>query len=156
MFPDGAIQQYSANLIAESIYENSDEDSYRYQLMDEILDHQKTKDAIEKHNGIVVSKNGQSKKKITTKGWKFLVRWKDGLQSWVQLVDLKESYPVQLAEYAKLYGLEDEPAFASEVSYALNKRDQINSAVKAQVKKKARKYDVLIPMTVEEAHALGE
>ena len=68
MFPDGAIQQYSANLIAESIYEDLDEDSYRYRLMDEVLDHQKTKDAIEKHYGVVVCKNGQSKKKITTKG----------------------------------------------------------------------------------------
>ena len=53
MFPHGAIQQCSANLIAESMYENSDEDGYRYQLMDKILDHQKTKDAIEKQNGIV-------------------------------------------------------------------------------------------------------
>jgi len=102
MFPDGAIQQYSANLIAESLYENSDEDGFRYQHVDEILDHQKTKDAVDKSDGYVVSKNGQKKHKVTTKGWKFLIRWKDGLQSWVPLSDLKESYPIQLAEYAKL------------------------------------------------------
>ena len=36
MFPDGAIQQYSANLIADSFYEHADEDGHRYQYMDSI------------------------------------------------------------------------------------------------------------------------
>ena len=75
MFPNGANQQYLANVIAESLYENSDaEDGYRYQLIDVILDHQKINNVVKKANGIVVSKNGQSKKKIITKGWKFLIR----------------------------------------------------------------------------------
>ena len=59
MFPDGAIQQYLANLIAESLYDNADDDGHRYQHMEEILDHRKTKDAIPKHEGFVISKNGQ-------------------------------------------------------------------------------------------------
>ena len=97
------------------------------------------------------------KKNITTKGWNFLIRWKDGLQSWVPLVDLKELYLVQLAEYVKLCEREDEPAFAWWVPFALKKRDQIViSTVKARIKEKSRKYGFLVPMTVAEAYALVE
>ena len=39
MFPDGEVQQYSANVIAQSIYDSADEDGYRYQLLDEIIGH---------------------------------------------------------------------------------------------------------------------
>jgi hypothetical protein len=37
---------------------------------------------------------------MTTKGWKLLVEWKDGSTDLLPLKDLKESYPVQVAEYA--------------------------------------------------------
>ena len=34
MFPDGNVQQYSANVIAQSIYDSVDEDGHRHQLLD--------------------------------------------------------------------------------------------------------------------------
>ena len=37
---------------------------------------------------------------ITTKGWDMLVRWKDGSQSWIPLKDVKESNPLETADYA--------------------------------------------------------
>ena len=40
-----------------------------------------------------------------------LVEWRDGSSDWVSLKDLKDSYPVELAVYAKENSLEDEPAF---------------------------------------------
>jgi len=46
LFPDGIVHQYLANIIAQNIYEPSDEDGFRYQLLDEIIDHKKTKDAV--------------------------------------------------------------------------------------------------------------
>ena len=67
---------------------------------------------MEKSKGLVQSNNGQLKPRITTKGWEFLIKWKDGLQSWVPMIDIKESYPVQLTEHAKLQGIEDEPVLA--------------------------------------------
>ena len=117
MFPDGAIQQYSANIIAESLFENADEDGSRYQYLDEILDHKKLKNAVSKDEGYVKSKNGQKRRRITTKGWEFMVRWKDGLQSWIPTMGLKESYLVELAQYVTLVGINDEPAFAWWVPY---------------------------------------
>ena len=41
--------------------------------------------------------------------------------SWLPMVEVKESYPVQLAEYAKLHHLEEEPAFIWWVAHALRK-----------------------------------
>ena len=46
MFPDGIVHQYSANIIAQNIYESSDDDGCRYQLMEEIIGHRKSKDAV--------------------------------------------------------------------------------------------------------------
>ena len=45
-----------------------------------------------------------------TKGWKFLCQWKDDSEDWVLVKDLKDSYPIQLAEYAVAVGITKEPA----------------------------------------------
>ena len=50
--------------------------------------------------------------KPTTKGWELLVSWKDGSSSWVKLKDLKNSNPVEVAEYAVANRIQEEPAFA--------------------------------------------
>ena len=76
------------------------------------------------------------------------------MQSWVRLIELRQSCLVHLAEYAKLYNLEDEPALTWWIPFALKKRDQIISSLKARVKKKTKKYDISIPSTVEETYEL--
>ena len=68
------------------------------------------------------------------------------------MIDLKKSYLVQLAEYAKLQEIEDEPAFAWWVPFVLKKRGCITSVVQSRVKKRTREYGILVPTTVEEAH----
>jgi hypothetical protein len=54
-----------------------------------------------------------SKKQVrkTTKGWNLCVEWKDGTTSWERPVDLKESNPVEVAEYAVANSLLDAPVF---------------------------------------------
>jgi hypothetical protein len=47
-----------------------------------------------------------------TQVWSLLVSWKDGTESWVKLAELKDSYPIELAEIGKARGIADEPAFA--------------------------------------------
>ena len=156
MFPDGLVQQYSANLIAQGIFDAADDDGYRYQLLDEIIGHRKNSDALNKADGFVRSGNGQKKRRVTTKGWEVHVQWKDGLKSWVPMVDVKESYPVQLAEYAKMCMIDNEPAFAWWVPHTLKKRDQIISSVSQRVKKRTHKYGIEVPSTVEEAYELDK
>ena len=53
----------------------------------------------------------------STCGYKFLILWKDGTETWIALKDMKESHPVELAEFAKSRGLASEPAFAWWVPY---------------------------------------
>lgn len=67
---------------------------------------------------------------------------------------LKESNPVEVAEYAKARGIDKEPAFVWWVPYTLRKRDVIVSAVKARVKRVTHKYGIEIPRSVEHAYAL--
>ena len=43
---------------------------------------------------------------------KLLVHWKDGSETWVPLKDMKESHPIEVAEFAKARGVADEPAIA--------------------------------------------
>ena len=56
--------------------------------------------------------SGNKREVITTRGWEICVRWKDGLSDWLALKDLKESYPVQLADYATANGIQPESAFS--------------------------------------------
>ena len=58
---------------------------------------------------ITSAKNPVIKK--TTRGWKLLMEWTDGSMDWVKLSEVKEAYPVQLAEYATANNIAHEPAF---------------------------------------------
>ena len=60
---------------------------------------------------------------------KLKVLWSDGSYEWIHLSDLKESNPVNVAEYAKACGLANEPAFAWWVPYTLKKKTAILKAV---------------------------
>ena len=80
-----------------------------------------------------------------------MVRWEDGSESWIPLKDLKESHPVELAEYAKARHIDGEPAFAWWVPYTMRKRDIILSAVKSRLRKTTHKYGIEIPTSI--AHA---
>ena len=44
-------------------------------------------------------------------GWDLCVEWRDGSTDWVPLKELKESNPVQVAEYAVVNDLANLPAF---------------------------------------------
>ena len=55
--------------------------------------------------------NGDKSLKITTRGWELLVEWKDGSTSCMKLKYLKESSPIEVAEYAVTNQIFEEPAF---------------------------------------------
>ena len=101
--------------------------------------------------GYVINKNGSKSRRHTTKGWYFEVQWKDGMSSWVPLKELKESNPLQVAEYAETAEIINEPAFAWWAPHALKKRDNIISKVESRVKKKTHKFGVEVPRNVRSA-----
>ena len=81
----------TANLIAENLLSQVDEDGHRQMLFSKIIDHRVTQDAIPKSQGTFITPSGAIRKKRTTRGWELCVQWKGGSTEWVELEDLKES-----------------------------------------------------------------
>ena len=154
-FPDGTVKEYSANVIAENMLTQVDSEGFSTSMMNGIIDHKKDDStAISKKDKYIVTRRGEKKLRKTTCGWRLLVQWKDGTESWVHLKDLKESHPVELAEYAKARDIADEAAFIWWVPYTLRKRDVILSAVNTRIRKTSHKYGIEIPTSVEHAYKL--
>ena len=155
-FPDGQVREYAANVIADNILSQVDDDGFSHTLMEGIIDYKRDETAVPMIDKWLVTRTGQRRLRKTTKGWKLLVRWKDGTENWIKLCDLKESHPVDVAEFAKARGIDKEPAFAWWVPYTLRKRDVILSAVKARILKTTHKYGIKIPRNIEEAYQLDK
>jgi Reverse transcriptase (RNA-dependent DNA polymerase) len=150
-FPDGHADEYTANLIAESLYSQVDDEGNEYLIMKEISDHKKDGSATSKDDAFTIGKNGNQTPRRTTRGWKLCVQWKDGSTSWESLKDLKESNPVEVAEYAVANKLVEEPAFAWWVKPVLRRRDRIIHAVKSRTHKRTHKFRIQVPRSVKEA-----
>ena len=131
-FLDGETEIMTANLIAENILSQVDDNGHVHLMLDEIEDHRVLNDAVPKSEGTYTTREGTTRKKRTTKGWDLLVSWKDGSSNWVRLKDLKDSYPVQLMEYAIKNNLREEPAFVWWVPFVEKKRESIISKVKTK------------------------
>jgi hypothetical protein len=109
LFDDGGIEYYSANSIAENIFQQVDDKGNLFSIMDEIIDH-RANEALRADDAFVII-NGKQHPQRTTKSWKLCIRWKDGTTSWESLAALKESNPVETADYAVANKLVSEPAF---------------------------------------------
>ncbi len=77
-----------------------------------VLDHRRDGTAVTMSDKYMKTRKGQKKLRQTTTGWSFHVKWKDRLKFWVSLKDLKETNPVDVAEYLMARGISKEPAFA--------------------------------------------
>ena len=110
-FVDGTTEKLTANIIAENLLAQVDEEGHRQLLLDEIIDHSVNDEAITMENAYYTVGNTKRLKR-TTKGWDIYVQWKDGSTDWIALKDLKDSYPVELTDYAINNGIHQQPAFA--------------------------------------------
>ena len=79
------------------------------------------------------------------------MEYQDGSTQWVSLHDVKESNPVQMAEYAVANKLVEEPAFRWWVPYTLKKRDRIIKAMGKQFYRKLEKFGLKAPRNMKEA-----
>ena len=112
-FNDGQVEILPANIIAESILTQVDEDGHKQMMLDEIIDHRSTDQAIKKEDGYVYNYYIESKRrKKTTRGWELCVQWKDDLLAWIPLKDMKDGFPLKISHYAISKSIGDEPAFA--------------------------------------------
>ena len=122
--------ELTANLIAELMYAKCDPDGNQYLLLADIVDHRSMDNAIKLANQKVVRADGRIYLRRLTVGWHLCCQWIDVSTSWESLKDLKNSHPLETAEYAKLMGINHEPAFNWWVTHVLKKRDHIISLVR--------------------------
>jgi hypothetical protein len=116
-----------------------DEETNQFLMLQDIVGHKTYGHVVERAEMYI--KVGSNKQiRNTTKGWHLCVECKDGTTSWERLADLKESNPVEVAEYAATKNLHDEPAFAWWVSHVLKKRNRTIPEVIKRYHKRTHKF----------------
>ena len=128
-----------------------DAEGKRYTAIKEIVDHQKNRHAIDRYDGMIRTRSGELRNKITTSGWELLVEYNDGSADWFKLKDLKDFNLIKLADYAVANRIADEPAFAWWVPKILWKRNHIIKKVKSRYWKVTHKFGVRLPHSIDEA-----
>eukprot|EP00804_Cyclotella_cryptica_P017247 CCRYP_016811-RA/>CCRYP_016811-RA protein AED:0.26 eAED:0.25 QI:0/0/0/1/0.5/0.66/3/0/445 len=144
---DADAEELAANVIAEAIYAQCDSNGNQCVLLDAIVDYRKDPS---------MAVAGDDQVLIVDE---LCCEWKDGSTSWQKVLDLKESYPLQVAEFTFPAQIADEPAFNWWVSGVLKKRDRIISLLKchsSRYHKHTHKYWIEIPKTVEEAYVINK
>ena len=84
------------------------------------------------------------------------MQWKGGSGDWVALKDLKNTYPIELAQYAIDNGIQDEAAFAWWIPYVQRKKRHIINKVKSKYWQRTHKYGVRIPKNIKEAKEIDK
>ena len=101
-----------------------------------------------------MTESRQKSRRATKRVWLLCIKWKDGNTSREPLVSLKESPPVEIAEYAVSRKLHDGPDFAWWVPNTINKHTCIIAAVNAWYHKQMHKFDVRISKIVDDVYWL--
>jgi len=150
-FQDGSYAEYSANVLTQSITESLEQnDNNNFSNIVGIIGHRKDDSvAIDKKNSWIDHK-GARKRVITTKGWEIEIEFLDGSVKWFPMLQIKESLPIDLAEYAVSRSINTEPAFAWWVMGVLKRKNKIISMLR--VPKKVLKYGIKVPGSVDQAY----
>ena len=128
-------------------------------MFDLIVDFRRSTTALCYADQKVLKADGRSLMHRTTARWPLCIQWKDGSTSWEKLSDLKESHPVECAEYDLSQGLMNDPAFNWWVGFVLKKREHITSLVRKRnthYLKRNEKFGIALPKNVKEALQLDK
>ena len=126
-----------------------DSEGHHYQVLTKVTDRNKYVSDIAKVDGFIKSSSGNLHRNRTTCGFKLLVEWKYGSVDWVIIKDLKQSNPVDLAEYSVANEISCEPAFNWWVKETLRHRYRIISKVKYKYWRTSYKFGIRAPKTVK-------
>ena len=137
------------NFISENLYSQVDGDGYNHRILYEIVGHRKTDYAILMETGYYEARTGFKRRVITTKGWKIKVIWDSGNTSYINIENIKETNPVEIAEYTKSNNIDKEPAFAWWVPSYFKRRNVIISKSAMRVRNNT-KLVISIPATYDE------
>ena len=77
-----------------------------------IIDVRKNDKALKDEDKYDISSNGTKRRKATPQGWEVSIKWKDGSTTWNTLKYVKDSFTIDLADYALENWTAFNPAFA--------------------------------------------
>ena len=150
--PNSEIREYTANLVAENLFAQCDDDGNYAILLDEIIDHKHDETATPIGQDTYYDKRyGKNLPVQNFQGWFLCVRWKDDSLSWVPLKYMYESDILGTAEYAVVNKLCDWPAFKWWVEDALKTRETTIAAVKSGYWTRREKFGIPLPKSAAEA-----
>jgi len=86
-----------------------------------------------------------------TKGWDICIEWRDGTISWLPLKDVKQSNPIEMAEYAIANKISDEPTFVWWVPDIMWKKNHTVNKLKTKYWRTSHKFGIEIPKLVKHA-----
>ena len=150
-YADGYKTAMTAKKTASNLFSQVEQYGKRFLLFDTIIDSRTDNTQTKERGYFIHMSNGKKRSRETTKGWEVCIQWKDGSSNWNQVKDVKESFLVQLSEYAVLNQIAYEPAFAWWIKKLLKKIDRIICKTARKYWQKTHKYGLLIPHTVKEA-----
>ena len=157
-YDGGSEDELAANVIAEAIFAQVDDEGREFLLLEDIIDYRRDDSiALDKINGFETKPNGNNVPKKTTMGWELMVRWKDGTESWIALKDLKYSNPLEVMSYDQANNLVDELAFVWWVPHFLLKRERIISKLgTSKYWRTQEKLGITVPRSIEQTYKLDE
>lgn len=144
---DRTYDSYFANTIAENQWSQCDTQGWQFNMICKIVCHKMDGHAIPISEGTYMVNSQQCLKK-TTAGWKINVEFSDGTSDWLPLRNIKESNPIDLAEYTIASQIVHEPVFKWWVLLVMQKWNQMIKKVKKKYWKTTNKYRIWIPKTV--------
>ena len=155
-FGDGNYSEYTANTIIENLHSQVDNAGLSHTLLKGIIYFKKSEEVILFTRGWTTLPSQIKKRVVPTKGWDLLVEWIDGTSSWILLKDLKESKPIDVAEFAVSRSIQNEPAFVWWVTHVMRKRNIIIKTLQSRTVKKAIKFRISVLSTIDEARAVDK
>ena len=86
----------------------------------------------------------------TAQGVILRIKWRNRNTIWVALKDIKEAYPVQLAEYTVAYNISMDSAFAWWVPHTLKKRNRMIEKLKPKYWLNTHKFGIKVPKNMKQ------
>ena len=142
------------NSIAMNLFAQDDAEGNHHALFDQNYDHRTDGKEIKQQDTFITAKNGIRRRRETTAGLNMLLKWKDRSTTCLSLKYIKESYPVQVAEYCVRSRISAEPEFAWWVPYVLKKHNRITAKVKSKCCIRTHKFGIQVPKSVQESERI--
>ena len=125
-------------------------------MLNDIIDNRILYNAVSKPEGNQITCTGLWRNKRTTKGCKICVLWKYRSNDRIVINYLKESYMVELAEYAVANSIQDGISFILWVTHAYNKYELVLHKVKYKYCDRTRNYLVIVPESIDYTNRIDD